>query len=326
MEGWYCQIMMSNTALANAPGDPIDYALAAWLHAKSTRTGSAKTERAYRDTLQRFRWALQQFGLDLDADTARVADVAQAWASTPWDGRRQRVTANTYNQRLAIVSSFYAFTRKRRLLQGDNPIELVERRPVHGYAGARPLDSTSVAESLAAIDRTAPDGKRDFALLALAFYTGRRLSELAHLRCGDVRWERGRATLHFAHAKGGKELYDTLPAVLSQALADYVTTVHGPTPGPETRLWISLAHHRFGHPLSKQGIANICFKHLGVSKVHVTRHTFAHSMEQVGAKLSDIQARLGHSNAATTSKYLAALRSAENDHGDALAALLGLVD
>jgi hypothetical protein len=47
-------------------------------------------------------------------------------------------------------------------------------------------------------------------------------------------------------------------------------------------------------------------------------------MEDAGAKVSDIQGRLGHSSLATTGRYLAALRSAENPHGEKVADLLGL--
>ena len=57
---------------------------------------------------------------------------------------------------------------------------------------------------------------------------------------------------------------------------------------------------------------------------HGLRHTFAHSMEDAGAKLSEIQQRLGHSNAATTSRYLSALRSDENPHGEQLAGMFGI--
>jgi integrase len=65
----------------------------------------------------------------------------------------------------------------------------------------------------------------------------------------------------------------------------------------------------------------ICKKHLGTSKVHSTRHTFAHTMEAIGAPISEIQARLGQKSLATTGRYLASLKRAENRHGDQLAAL-----
>jgi integrase len=301
-------------------GNPMDYAVAVWLHSKSQRTGSKKTKDAYTDAIRRFRWALQLVGLELDSDPARIADVAQAWVTQPW-GTRTSVSANTANQRLAILSSFYAFSIKRGLLT-RNPLALVERRPVQDYAAAQPLSAESVADALASIDRDSPQGKRDFALLAVAIFTGRRLSELAHIRWGDITWEKGHATVTFT-GKGAKVMRDTLPVGLSAALQDYVSTVHG-TPTPETVVWVSLSNYHFAQPLSLQGIADICQKHLGTSKVHATRHSFAHLMEQLGAPVSEIQSRLGHASLQTTSKYLASLRSADNQHGDALASLLGI--
>jgi integrase len=313
--------MTTSTALITIDGDPIDYAIAAWLHSKTTRTGSSRTERAYRDTITRFRWALQSVGLDLDSDPARVADVAQSFCSRTWDPGRKGVSASSHNQRLAILSSFYSFARTRHLLQ-DNPISLVERRPVQGYAGAQPLDPQTVAERMGEIDRSALAGKRDFALLGIALFTGRRLSEIAQLRWGDVEWERGQAVIRFT-GKGGKRFSDRLPISLSTALLDYVHAVHV-TPQPDTLLWVALGNHGFGRPLSNQALGKIALRRLGTSKFHATRHTFAHTMESLGAKVSDIQSRLGHSNLATTGRYLAALRAADNAYGEALAEALGL--
>ena len=47
---------------------------------------------------------------------------------------------------------------------------------------------------------------------------------------------------------------------------------------------------------------------------HALRHTFAHAMEEAGAKVSEIQSRLGHSSLATTGRYLAQLASEKNPY------------
>jgi site-specific recombinase XerD len=70
-------------------------------------------------------------------------------------------------------------------------------------------------------------------------------------------------------------------------------------------------------------IARLAEQHLGTSKVHALRHTFAREMEADGAKTSEIQARLGHASMATTGIYLAALKSAENSHAESLARRFG---
>lgn len=317
-------------ALVPATGGPsLALAIAAWLDAKGKRSDSAKTLRAYGDTLASFRAACQRVGLDLDAgDVRALALVAQGWAGqAKTDGRP--VTPATYNQRLAIISSFYTFARRRGLLDSENPAAMVERRPVQSYAAAAPLDAGDVAARMAAIDRTTPAGMRDYALLAVALQTGRRLSELAGLRWGHIRLDGGRVALTWPHAKGGKVMRDTLPAPVGEALLRWLHAAYGgqlgPALAPDAPVWISLARNASrGRALGIQSIADVCEKRLGTSKVHATRHTFAHAMETVGAKVSDIQARLGHASLQTTGRYLAALRSAENAHADDLAALFGM--
>ena len=308
---------------------PLDRAIAAWLEEKTRR--SAKTRRAYVDTLQRFRWALQQRGLDLDSAPVQIADVAQAWIMQPWSLQLQAIMPNTRNQRLAILSSFYTHARKRQHLLGDNPIALLDRESVQSYAGAKAMEAGDVARRLAAIDRQTPAGLRDYALLVLALQTGRRASELAGLCWGDVQRNEeggGCLTLTWRHCKGGKVLIDELNAAVGQALLAWLHEAYGADLDallPATPIWLSLARNGSrGQALGVQSIADIWAKRLGTSKVHATRHTFARAMEQVDAKVSDIQARLGHASLQTTSRYLAQLGSAKNCHADALAALFGV--
>lgn len=321
--------MATYQAIVPAEDAPsIELARAAWLHEKRGRSDSAKTERAYSSTFDAFRAALRSQQLDITSDGRKVALVAQAWAATPRERDGRPVSAATFNQRLAILSSFYVFARRRELLRLDNPIDTVSRRTVQDYASARPLEYDNVAERLAAIDKTTPAGLRDYALLALALQTGRRLSELAALQWGDVYLSNGRATVTWRRCKGGKVMHDTLPPAILDALLAWLAAAYGAELGSlphEAPLWLSLARNGTrGHALTLQAIADICQKRLGVSKVHALRHTFAHAMEHVGAKVSDIQARLGHNSLDTTGRYLAALRSADNAHADDLAALFGV--
>jgi len=147
----------------------LDLAIAAWLDAKANRSKSSKTATAYRTGIAQFRAALIELGLDLDSDPRAVALAAQGWAGQrdPASRHAGEVSPATYNQRLAILSSFYSFARKRGLITRDNPISLVERRSVDAYAGALPLDDREVATQLKAIDRSTLAGARDYALLVL---------------------------------------------------------------------------------------------------------------------------------------------------------------
>ncbi|HEY1387468.1 MAG TPA: tyrosine-type recombinase/integrase [Ktedonobacterales bacterium] len=96
----------------------------------------------------------------------------------------------------------------------------------------------------------------------------------------------------------------------------------------ERPVWISLAMRNgtYGHPLSIRAIALINERRLGTSKVHTLRHTFARGLEDAGAKVSEIQARLGHADLGTTGRYLAQLHAGENPHLARLSHLYGLED
>lgn len=303
---------------------PVELAISAWLDSKSKLSNSARTHRNYVDVMTAFRAALQRADMDLDSPIPDVALVAQAWASKDFGGVSD-VSAATYNQRLAVLSSFYTFARKRQLLDVPNPIELVERRKVQSYGSATPLSISTVGKVLRSINRSQLQGKRDYALLALAFTTGRRLAELAAMRVGDVQVEDARVTVLWPRAKGAKTMRDAVSSAVGNALLDYLRAFYGDALDTIQPVWVSLAHDgTYGKQLSERSIANICLKHLGTSRVHTLRHTFAHTMEEAGAKVSDIQARLGHASLATTGRYLASLRSAENTHSEALAALFGM--
>jgi integrase len=138
----------------------------------------------------------------------------------------------------------------------------------------------------------------------------------------------GKARLTFEHAKGDLVMQDDLPAPVTNALLRWLHRWYGAQLGtlaPDMPLWVSLAHDgSHGQALGYQSINALCLKHLGTSKVHATRHTAAHSMEKVGLTVSEIQARLGHKSLATTGRYLASLRRAENRKADELVALYGI--
>jgi integrase/recombinase XerD len=305
---------------------PLDRVADEWLAAMAARSHSPHTASSYREAFTRFRRALAADGLRLDSDPARVAGVAQRWAQVDWRSGAP-TSAATGNQRLAILSSFYRFALRRGAFPGPNPLERVERRRVAAFTDVRALPPDEVRRRLAAIDQSTLRGLRDHALLTIALYTGRRAAELAGLRWGDVERSGPQLVLVFRRTKGGEPLRDALPPEIGRILLTYLEQA-APAGlaalAPTAPLWVHLGPRFRGRALGYQGVAGICARHLGTPRVHTTRHTFARALEQAGAPLSEIQRRLGHANVATTSRYLTALRSADNPYGHALTTLLGL--
>jgi integrase len=87
------------------------------------------------------------------------------------------------------------------------------------------------------------------------------------------------------------------------------------------RLGVALAQWNGSHPLTGQALADLCERHLGTPRIHQLRHTWAHLMEEKGARVSVIQARLGHASLSTTGIYLAAVGRgrAENPYAEQVA-------
>jgi integrase len=325
---------MTDTTLTTiVTSTPLDLAVSAWLNAHGSyfdEEGEQKhtrTSGAYEYTMKAFREGLQRQGLDLDSDPSVIALLAEVFArGSVKEGKH--VAKTTVNQRLACISSFYRYARKKKFLT-ENPIEMAEReKKIQDYAHAQALDEEAVQDALYRIDQSTPKGKRDYAILSILFQTARRAQEVATLKWQHVSISaKGKATLTFEHAKGDEVMMDELPVPVTNALLRWLQRYYGDLGKltPATPLWVSLAHDSsYGKPLGYQSINALCKKHLHISKVHVTRHTAAHSMEKLGLNVSEIQARLGHKSLATTGRYLASLRRAENRKADELAALYGI--
>ncbi len=319
-------------ALAQA----IEFGIGAWIHEKFGHTKSEKNRTAYSETILAFRKMLQREGLDLSwAASERETEAqirqslalyAQAFASTrlPGSHHKGEIAPATKNQRLAILSSFYQFANKRGFLTIGNPIDLVDRSPVQPYARAYGLEQEEVQERLLKIDVSTKPGLRDFVLLLVLFTTRRRAGEVASLRRRHLQVNRrGIVTLDFERLKGAKSTRDTLDEVVSTVLILWVQTAYN-TPlkdiDSEAAIWMDLAHP----PLGYQGIAGVCRHYLDTSKVHTTRHSFALLMQAIGAKLTDTQKLLLHSNAGTTGLYLETITRNQNQFIGKLTALLGV--
>ena len=319
----------------------IDHTIALWLKTKAESSGSSRTRESYERAITTFRSMALSAGIDLDGfpptdpirqqtgteiehALAALGLLAQAWASSAQKEKQRQggISANTYNNRLTILRSFYTFGKERRLLSMENPIEPIERRKVQGYSSARPLARDQITAALAKIDRQTLAGKRDYALLLLLLSTGRRASEVRVLRWKDLLIFDGGITIRF-HCKGGKELYDHLEPRVVHALLSYLQAMFHDDPAglspapdlqvaPEQPIWLSFSHKRYLQPLSQRGLADIFQRYFGMTKIHATRHTFALTMLQSGAPIQEIMQRLGHNNIATTSRYLNSLASADN--------------
>lgn len=331
-------------------------AVAEWIIQKRT-TGSDRTANEYARTMESFQRFIAEAGLDVLPITAQsdqelnrhaidIARLAPSWANARVPARLKKdgkesarfdagspVSASMYNQRLAILSSFYAFVQDTYKLAIPNPVKNVTRRKVQAYAdaAANALPPDEVEEGLDSIDRSTPEGLRDYALLAIALYTGRRASEIAGLRGQHVKMQGRGANLRFHltfKAKGSKIMHDLLDLETSAVFLDYLHSRFGKhlqTIPPSAPIWISYSRNETrGQAIGIRTLSNIIAAHLPTSKFHATRHTFTVGMLRSGAPLTDVADHLGHTDIKITKLYAKELTGDENKYGDALVKRFGI--
>lgn len=302
----------------------VDYSVSAWLHEKAGLSGSSETERRYRQTMERFRDGLHRKGWELTSDRRVVRQAAQGFAEFSPSGKP--ISASTHNQRLSVLSSFYEYVLRHELLSVDkNPIEGCAWRKVSSSSSVAPLDIAEVRRDLEAIDRSTLVGMRDLAVLVLTLATGRRVTEVANLRLTDIEDKGGKLTIHWRRTKGGKTAKNELDTVTSSVLREYLSGMAPLYDLSSGTIWKSFAWNGSGGAsLGANGLRHICELRLGTAQFHRLRHTFAFQMNEAGAKITDIQAWLGHTSIAVTGRYMQSLQPATNAHIPMLMAKLGI--
>ena len=177
-------------------------------------------------------------------------------------------------------------------------------RPVLGY-----LTREQIAAILAAPDRGTWTGHRDAVLLAIAYNTGARVSELTGLRVRDVLLDRQPA-VHL-HSKGRKQRVIPLWKTTASELRGWLDKT---SPAPDAAVF----PNRAGAALTRSGVRDRLDRAVATAEQrcpslhgrHVSPHTLRHStamhLLQSGTDLAVIALWLGHSSPAVTHQYLEA--------------------
>jgi integrase/recombinase XerD len=166
----------------------------------------------------------------------------------------------------------------------------------------RALAPAQVLRILARIDRQAPGGKRDFAILLFAATLGLRASEIAGLRLEDLDWRKG--VVRFTQLKNRHVLHLPLSWPLTKALADYLRNER---PRSCSYRQIFLRRTAPRQPLTPRTVSQLMtirMRQAGVqASGHQLRHAFAGELLRVGTPYSTLQELLGHTHISSTQIY-----------------------
>jgi site-specific recombinase XerD len=201
----------------------------------------------------------------------------------------RKLAFSSCNQKLAGVKFFY-----RRVLGRDDFQLRIEAK--RSGRLPEPLGRTEVARLLAA----ASYNPKHRVLLMTTYAAGLRVSELVHLRVGDIHSDR--MLIRVNQGKGRKDRYTLLSARLLTELRAY-WRIDRPTmwlfPGsPKNRpLSVSAAQRVF---TKAKRLANLTRG----NGIHCLRHSFASHLLEAGVDLATLQRLLGHTSLTTTARYL----------------------
>jgi site-specific recombinase XerD len=175
------------------------------------------------------------------------------------------------------------------------------------------LSRAQARELFAAIDRTRPEGLRDYALIMLLIRTGLRRSEASALDIGDMSQEQGHTIITVRHGKGDKRRKAKLPVDVARSLQDYLAGIGRAKAGQAAPLFVRFRIGPGGLPrptetrLGEKGIEGIVKARAAVIGVNLTPHglraSFVTLALEGGASLHQVQYAAGHADPRTTERY-----------------------
>jgi integrase/recombinase XerD len=138
------------------------------------------------------------------------------------------------------------------------------------------------------------------AMLMIAYSSGLRISEVAHLKVGDL--DTARMTVLVRQGKGKKDRYTILSKMALGTLTQYLETYR-----PTSWLFPGATP---GRPITESSIRCVmraAKTRAGITKratMHVLRHSFATHLLEQGTDVRSVQSLLGHRSLKTTIIYL----------------------
>ena len=224
------------------------------------------------------------------------------------DAYFQSLSRRMSSRSLALVISAHRAFFRYLFLRGKYPCDLGRQMdpPSRYSADTRPkyIPWAKIEAFLDSLDRSTAVGKRNFALTVLLAHHGIRRVEAARLKISEIDWKQSAMILN--NRKNGTSGFFPLTTLAHAAMRDYIA-VRPVSSCPEVFV-TSMAPYR---PLGPSGISHVVdrqfHQHFGDSLLsygpHTFRHSFAKSLLDRGATLSEIGSMLGHKRLNNTFIY-----------------------
>jgi integrase/recombinase XerD len=212
-------------------------------------------------------------------------------------------SARTQARMRSALRIFYIFLKEEELRQ-DSPIEGLAS-PQIGRKLPIYLSIDEMEALISAIDRSRPQGERDYAIVETLYACGLRVSELINLKIRDIYQSDG---LIRVIGKGNKERIVPIYSKALNAINCYIKEIRSHVQvqkGFEDFVFLNQRGKSLSRVYVFKRIASLASE-AGIKKrigPHTLRHTFATHLIQNGADIIVIQSLLGHESITTTEIY-----------------------
>jgi site-specific recombinase XerD len=219
-----------------------------------------------------------------------------------------RFSTRTISRTVSDLRQFFKYLFLRDLITRDISKTLPTVHVTQNAKIPSVWDRELVVKLLSAVDRSSPRGKRDYAILLLAYQLGLRVSDIRNLTLDQIDWEV--ETISFVQSKTQRHLTLPLSNEVGNALIDYIKFGRPKTPYRQVFLRLKLPYVPFSKDTHLDSIvtywrnlAGIQFKTKQHHGMHSLRHSLATYLLEKDTPFFVISNILGHKSTASTMIY-----------------------
>ncbi len=216
--------------------------------------------------------------------------------------RKAGLGARSRARHLVAIRGFYKFLVQEKIINRD-PSKTIDL-PKGGLKLPDVMSAPEIKILIDTPDISRPIGKRDQAMIELAYAAGLRVSELINLRLQNINLE---ACFVRVFGKGSKERIVPFGAYAQKKINDYLQMARPILLKEYLSEFVFVA--RAGRPMTRQGFWKLLRGYALKANIHKTitphtiRHSFASHLLEGGADLRAVQVMLGHVDISTTQIY-----------------------
>jgi site-specific recombinase XerD len=244
----------------------------------------------------------------LHSKKRQALDQIQAADLSEFVSYRDHLKPETVARIVSDMRCFLRFLTMRGIHQKDLSAELPKIRVPRDATIPSVWDQELLVRLLGAVDRSSPKGKRDYAILLLAYRLGLRAGDIHTLKLENLHW--AESTIEITQGKTGTPLTLPLTNEVGEALIDYLKSGRPQSAHREVFLKVNPPFDPFGdndnlyHIVQYwRRLAGIAFRTPQKRGLHSLRHTLATRLLEKGTPFTTIAGILGHTSLESTRIY-----------------------